>query len=123
VVTVAELLADPLCGRPVRGDYRGNAGSTDWKVGTLTDGTGSVKVALDRSSTENYRLLSSPGRVEMILTPVTEGETVDEALAGVECEDPAVESVTRRLLEASAASFHADRVVPLPEPTPAGSDG
>jgi cell wall assembly regulator SMI1 len=113
VVTIAELLADPFCGRPVRGELRGSAGSGDWTTGTLTDETGSVKVGLDRASTENYRLLFSSRRMEMVLTPNTEGETVDEALASLDYDDPAVEAVTGRLLDASAASFHADRIVPL----------
>lgn len=115
VVTIAELLADPLCGRPVRGEYRTRAGSIEWESGTLTDETGSVDVALDRTSTENYRLLHSSPLVEMTLTLITDGETVDESLATLECEDPATESVTRRILEATAASFHSERVVPLPQ--------
>ena len=114
VVTVAELLADPRCGRPVRGHYRCRAGSTEWETGILTDETGSVEVRLGRASTENYRLLHSSPRLEMTLTPIEEGETVDEALAAAGCKGPAEESVTRRILEATAASFHAHRVVPLP---------
>lgn len=118
VVTIAQLLADPFCGRPVRGELRGSAGSTEWTTGILTDETGSVQVGLDRASTENYRLLFSSRRMEMVLSPSTNGETVDEAMASLDCDDPAVEAVTRRLLDASAASFHADRIVPLPELRP-----
>jgi cell wall assembly regulator SMI1 len=115
VATIAELLADPWCGKPVRGAYRCSAGSVDSQAGTLTDETGSVKVGLDRDTTENYRLAMSSRRLEMILTPITEGETVAEALATADCEDPQREAVTRRLLDAFSASFHANRIVPLDE--------
>jgi hypothetical protein len=72
-------------------------------------------VHLERESTENYRLLATSNRVEMILRPVTEGETVEEMVDGCEFESDLEESVTRRLLDASAASFDAIRVVPLPD--------
>ena len=115
VITIAELLADPSCERPVRGTFRTKMGSgAGWETGTLTDETGSIEVYLERESTENHRLVRSSNRFEMVVRPVTEGETVAESMAACEFGSELEESVTRRFLEASAASFDAIRVVPLP---------
>lgn len=122
VITIAELLTDPSCERPVRGEYRCAMGSgAGWETGALKDETGSIKVHLERESTRNYRWLRASNRLEMTLTPITEGDTVVEALAGCGFESDLEESVTRRLLDASAASFHATRVVPLPRVDEDGS--
>ncbi len=114
VITIAELLANPSCERPVRGVFRTALSSGGWETGTLSDDTGSAKVHLERDSTENFRLLRSSNRFEMILRPVTEGETVEEMADGCEFGSDLEESVTRRILDASSASFDAIRIVPLP---------
>jgi cell wall assembly regulator SMI1 len=114
VITIAEFLTDPWCERPVRGEFRCSMGSASWSAGTLTDETGSIKVHVEREMTENFRLFATSNRVEMILTPVTEGDTVEESMAQCELDDELERSVTRRFLEASAAAFDAIRVVPLP---------
>lgn len=116
VITIGQLLGDPFCRRPVRGWFRFSAGSANAAYGTLTDDTGSVKVRLDRGDTENYSLLSEPSRVEMILTPITDGPTVEEVHTDADYDSPEVEAIARRLLDRMVASFHADRLVPLPEP-------
>jgi cell wall assembly regulator SMI1 len=115
VITIAELLLDPWCRRPARGWFRFSGGSTDLGYGTLTDETGSVKVMLDLEGTENYSLLSKPSNAEMILTPITEGTTVAETHAAADYENPHVEKIALRLMVDLSASFHAERVVPLPE--------
>jgi hypothetical protein len=89
-------------------------GSLDWEVSLLTDRTASIHVRSDRRSTENYRLMHMGDRVEMVVTPITEGPTVREAMAEGEFADELEESVTHRFLEASAASFRAVRIVPIP---------
>lgn len=114
VITIAELLRDPWCRRPVRGWFRFSGGTTDVGYGTLTDETGSVKVMLDREGTENYSLLFKPSNAEMILAPSTEGTTVAEAHAAADYENPHVEKIALRLMVDLSASFHAERVVPLP---------
>jgi cell wall assembly regulator SMI1 len=113
VVSVAELLADPWCGRPVRGELRGISGSTGWSVERLSDDTGSVQVHLDRATTENFRMCPAGTRFDVFLTPITDGETVDDAMSGCDFGSKLEESVTRRFLEASASSFRATRIVPL----------
>jgi cell wall assembly regulator SMI1 len=112
VITIAELLVDPWCERPVRGEFRCAMASAAGYTGTLSDETGAIKVHVDRETTENFRLLSF--RVEMIVRPVTEGETVEESMTACDFDNELEESLTRVFLERSAASFEAIRVVPLP---------
>jgi hypothetical protein len=83
-------------------------------VGALTDETATIHVRSDRLSTENHRFLGMGSRVEMIVAPIIGSTTIEAAMAGCDFDSELEASVTRRFLEASAASFRAIRIVPLP---------
>jgi hypothetical protein len=71
-----------------------------------------VKVRID-PKTENYRLLSQPSRVEMILAPISEGDTAQDAQPAAEDDSPEVAAIALRIMNAVSADFHAEQVVPL----------
>lgn len=69
-VTIAEFVADPSCGRPVRARLHGWGGTFDTFVVTATDKTGDVRVLLDRERTENFREFDAARPMELWLAPI-----------------------------------------------------
>ena len=70
VVTIAELLENPSCGRPVRATLRTRSGSFDASLAVAFDGTGGVGVPLMRAATENFREAGfAAARYELWLEP------------------------------------------------------
>jgi cell wall assembly regulator SMI1 len=72
LVTIAELAADPECGRPVRAELKGIGGSRDRFFASASDPTGAVTVFFMREETENFREASGGGRHDLWLTPLAE---------------------------------------------------
>ena len=76
VVTIAELLEDPACGRPIRADVRGRGGTFDSFVVTASDAGHEVEVLATRAETENFRELAGGRRYELWLVPAGDGYLV-----------------------------------------------
>lgn len=113
VITIAQLVADPWCERPVRGEFRFAMEGSDWLMATLTEGADSIKVRLKRELIEDFRQHLPFCGVEMILRPATEGDAIEQSMVAHEFASDGEETLTRYYLEHSAGTFDAIRVVPL----------
>jgi hypothetical protein len=70
VVTVAELAADPMCGRPIRAELKGIGGNAGRLLATASDATGSVTVLFMQDETQNFREASGGGHYDLWLAPL-----------------------------------------------------
>lgn len=100
VVRIADFEGDPSSGRPIRAELTGWGGSIDTLVATASDGTGSVKVLLTRSETENFRELVGGRRFDLWLVPTGEQTSVDELARAMShiAVVPEVPYVARRIV-------------------------
>jgi hypothetical protein len=117
VISIAELVADPSCERPVRGGLRFAMEGSGWLLGTLTAGRESITVRLTRESIESFRQHLPACGVEMILKPA-EDDAIEESMVPYEFGSDAEEELTRHYLEHSLGKFDAIHVVPLFEGDP-----
>jgi cell wall assembly regulator SMI1 len=70
VVTIAELRANPSCGRPIRAALRGRGGTFDSFFYTASDETGEVEVLIERDATQNFREGGTAERYDLWLVPL-----------------------------------------------------
>lgn len=116
IITIAELIEDPACGRPIQGAVRGLAGGGGWDTWAVEDATGRIQFLTTRGVTENARELNGMGnRYEITLIPQTHGTPLPPMSLAEREALPEVECVARRILEQSSASFLATKVIPLRE--------
>ena len=102
VVTIAELLANPSCGRPIRGEVRGWGGSSDSLIASASDATGSVKLLLTREGTENFREFRGGAVFDLWLAPLADRGPLDDLSDGMSA-----------LADVPAVEYFASRVVPI----------
>jgi hypothetical protein len=99
-MTIADLIAEPGAGRPIRAELRGWGGSSDSLIATATDATGSVKVLLERNATENFREFVGGRVFEVWLVPLADRRRLDELADNM-----------RHIADVPAVAYLASRIV------------
>lgn len=114
LVTVAEFVGNPRCGRPVRGVLTCEGGSSEgWSVWQLEDETDHMRVSIVIGETENAREMAPGELFDVYAVPDPTGKDIpeldDEALAALSDEN----RIAYRILSQMTAPYVATRIVPV----------